>query len=91
MHLFMVKNFTPVTIASCCATVTNTLEKVTDTRLCDEHLITSVLNQFEAERPQPTHFTPTWEHAWFCMPSMVHLPSLLLNLHSGHSLISQYS
>ena len=62
-HLFTVKNFAPVTIAGYRTTVLNTLEKVTGSRPCDEHLITSLLNQFEVERPRPTRSTPTWDLA----------------------------
>ena len=62
-HLFTVKNFTPVTIAGYRITVVNTLEKVASSCLCDERLITSLLNQFEAERPWPTRSTLTWDLA----------------------------
>ena len=34
-HLFMVKNYAPVTIAGYRTTVINTLEKVTSSRLCE--------------------------------------------------------
>ena len=90
-HLFMVKNFAPVTIAGYRTTVINTLEKVTGSHLCNEHLVPSLLNQFEAERPWLTRSTWTGTSPWFCMPSMVYLLSLLLKLHAGHSLTSQYS
>ena len=50
-------------MAGYCTTVVNTLEKVTGSHLCDEHLITSLLNQFEVERPRPTRSTPTWDLA----------------------------
>ena len=52
-----------MTIAGYRTTVLNTLEKVTGSRPCDEHLITSLLNQFEVERPRPTRSTPTWDLA----------------------------
>ena len=55
----MVKNFAPVTISGYRTTVVNALEKVTSSRLCNEHLITSLLNQFEAERPWLTRSTLT--------------------------------
>ena len=62
MHFITVKNFAPVTIAGYCTTVVNTLE-VTGSCLCNEHLITSLLNQFEAERPWPIHSMLTWDLA----------------------------
>ena len=62
-HLFTVENFAPVTIAGYCTTVINTLEKVTSSCLYDEHLRTSLLNQFEAERPRPTCSPLTWDLA----------------------------
>ena len=63
MHLFMVKNFAPVTSTGYRTTVINTLEKVTGSCLCDEHLITTLLNQSEAGRLQPTRSTRTWDLA----------------------------
>ena len=41
----------------------NTLEKVTGSCLCDEHLTTSLLNQSEAEWPQLNRCMPTWDLA----------------------------
>ena len=50
--LFTAKGFAPTTIAGYCTIIINTLEKVTGHRLADEHLISSLLNQFESEHPR---------------------------------------
>ena len=56
--LFTAKGFAPTTIAGYRTTIINTLEKVTGHRLADEHLISSLLNQFESERPRPGQIYP---------------------------------
>ena len=61
--LFTAKGFAPTTIAGYRTTIINTLDKVTGHRLADEHLISSLLNQFESERPQPGRSTPDWDLA----------------------------
>ena len=61
--LFTAKGFAPTTIAGYRTTIINTLEKVTGHRLADEHLISSLLNQFESERPRPGRSTPDWDLA----------------------------
>ena len=61
--LFTAKGFAPTTIAGYCTTIINMLEKVTGHRLADEHLISSLLNQFESERPRLGRSTPDWDLA----------------------------
>ena len=57
-HLVTVKKFTPLTIVGYHTTVVNTLERVTSQCLTDEHLIASLINQFEAESPCAGQFSP---------------------------------
>ena len=44
-------------------TVVNMLEKVTGTRPTDDHLLSSLLSQFEVERPRPDCSIPGWDLA----------------------------
>ena len=61
--LFSAKGFAPTTIDSYRTTIINTLEKVTDHHLADEHLLASLLNQFESKFPRPGRSTPGWNLA----------------------------
>ena len=61
--LFLAKGFAPTTITGYCTTIISTLEKVTGHCLADEHLLSSLLNQFESKCPQPGRSTPDWNLA----------------------------
>ena len=61
--LFTVKSLASVAIAGYRTTVSNTLEKVTGQRLTDEHLLASLINQFEVERPCAGRASPDWDLA----------------------------
>ena len=60
--LFKDKHFAASAIAGYQTTIVNTLEKVTGTRPTDDHLST-LLSQFEVERPQPGRSVPGWDLA----------------------------
>ena len=61
--LFTASGFTPTTIAGYCTTIISMLEKVTGHHLADEHLLSSLLNQFESEHSRPGRSTPDWDLA----------------------------
>ena len=58
--LFKDKHFAPSTVAGYRTTVINMLEKVTGTRPTDDLLLSSLLSQFEVERPRPDRSIPGW-------------------------------
>ena len=60
---FTAKGFAPTTIAGYRTTIISMLQKVTDHRLADEHLPSSLLNQFESEHPRLGRSTPEWDLA----------------------------
>ena len=76
--LFKDKHFAPSTIAGYRTTVINTLEKVTGTRPTDDHLLSSLLSQFEVERPRPDRSIPGWDLALVLHALHVHPSNLSL-------------
>ena len=61
--LFKDKHFALSTIVGYRMTIVNTLEKVTGTCPTDDHLLSSLLSQFEVERPRPGRSIPSWDLA----------------------------